>query len=159
MEIRVGQGFDIHALAVGRPLILGGVAIPWEKGLRGHSDADCLMHAIIDAMLGAAGLGDIGEMFPDTDERWRGADSRGLLRVCVARLAKEGWQVVNVDATVIAQAPKLTPYKEAMRANIASEIGIAMERVNVKAKTAERLGALGRGEGIAAEAIVLLRRG
>ncbi|MCX7896462.1 MAG: 2-C-methyl-D-erythritol 2,4-cyclodiphosphate synthase [Rhodocyclaceae bacterium] len=158
VELRIGQGFDIHALVEGRPLILGGVTIPHETGLAGHSDADCLLHAIIDALLGAAGLGDIGGMFPDTDPAWRGADSQRLLALALARIKEAGWRVVNVDATVIAQAPRLSPYIPAMRANLAAVLGLAVERLNIKAKTMERLGALGRGEGIAAEAVVLLQR-
>lgn len=155
-SLRIGQGFDVHALVTGRPLIIGGVTIPYGKGLDGHSDADVLLHAICDALIGAAGLGDIGTHFPDTDSRYAGIDSRKLLRE-VARLVRaRGYRVVNVDATVIAQAPRLAPYIAAMRANIAADLGSAIEDVNVKAKTAEKLGTLGRGEGIAAEAVVLL---
>ena len=156
--MRIGQGFDIHALVAGRKLIIGGVEIPYERGLAGHSDADVLLHAICDALIGAAGLGDIGTHFPDSDPRYRGADSRELLR-SVARLVQgAGWLVVNIDTTIIAQAPKMAPYVARMSENIAGDLGIDPGCVNVKAKTAEHLGALGRGEGIAAEAIALLAR-
>lgn len=158
MDIRVGQGYDVHALVPGRKLILGGVTIPHEKGLLGHSDADALLHAITDAVLGAAGLGDIGRMFPDSDEEWRGADSRVLLRGALAAVRAAGWRVGNLDCTVIAQAPRIAPFVVAMRDNIAADLGIAPERVNVKGKTTERLGFAGRGEGIAAEAVALLCR-
>jgi len=160
MDIRVGQGYDVHALVPGRRLILGGVTIPHALGygLLGHSDADVLLHAITDAILGAAGMGDIGRMFPDTDERWRGADSRLLLRGAVAAVGAAGWQVGNVDSTIIAQAPRIAPYVAAMQANIAADLGIAAGCVNVKGKTTERLGFTGRSEGIAAEAVVLLFR-
>jgi 2-C-methyl-D-erythritol 2,4-cyclodiphosphate synthase len=158
MEIRVGQGYDVHALAPGRKLILGGVTIPYPLGLLGHSDADALLHAITDAILGAAGLGDIGRMFPDTDERWKGVDSRVLLRGAVDEIHAAGWQVGNVDCTVIAQAPRIAPYVTAMRENIAADLGIGVERVNVKGKTNEKLGFLGRGEGVATEAVALLIR-
>lgn len=157
--IRIGQGFDVHALVPGRKLILGGVEIPHDKGLLGHSDADVLLHAITDALLGAAALGDIGRHFPDTDERWRGADSRVLLRSTVGLLAQAGWRVVNVDSTVIAQTPKLAPYIPAMVENIAADLLVAGGDVNVKAKTCERLGFAGRGEGIVAEAVVLIAHG
>jgi len=154
--MRIGQGFDIHALVGGRKLIIGGVEIPYERGLAGHSDADVLLHAICDALIGAAGLGDIGTHFPDSDPRYRGADSRELLRT-VARLVQgAGWQVVNIDTTIIAQAPRMAPYVARMRENIAGDLGLDPGCVNVKAKTAEHLGALGRGEGIAAQAIALL---
>lgn len=158
MEIRVGQGCDVHALVPERKLILGGVTLPYHLGLLGHSDADALLHAITDAVLGAAGLGDIGHMFPDSDERWRGADSRVLLRGALAAVRAAGWRVGNVDCTVIAQAPRIAPHVAAMRANIAADLGIATECVNVKGKTTERLGFLGRGEGIATEAVALLLR-
>ncbi|MEW6514494.1 MAG: 2-C-methyl-D-erythritol 2,4-cyclodiphosphate synthase [Pseudomonadota bacterium] len=158
MEFRVGQGYDVHALVPGRQLILGGVTIPHAMGLLGHSDADALLHAITDAILGAAGLGDIGRMFPDSDARWKGADSRVLLRGAVATVRTAGWRVGNVDCTVIAQAPRIAPHVAAMRDNIAADIGIAPDRVNVKGKTTERLGFAGRGEGIAAEAVALLLR-
>ena len=154
--MRVGQGFDIHALVAGRKLIIGGVQIPYERGLAGHSDADVLLHAICDALIGAAGLGDIGTHFPDTDPRYRGADSRVLLRAVEGLLRAKGLRVVNVDTTIIAQAPKMAPHVARMRENIAADLGIGVGEVNVKAKTAERLGALGREEGIAAEAIALV---
>ncbi|MBI2307655.1 MAG: 2-C-methyl-D-erythritol 2,4-cyclodiphosphate synthase [Rhodocyclales bacterium] len=154
--IRIGQGFDVHALVPGRRLIVGGVDIPHDKGLLGHSDADVLLHAITDALLGAAALGDIGRHFPDTDERWRGADSRVLLRATVALLQQAGWHVVNVDSTVIAQAPKLAAFIPGMVENIAADLLVAGGAVNVKAKTCERLGFAGRGEGIVAEAAVLI---
>jgi len=154
--IRIGQGFDAHALTAGRKLVIGGVAIPHEKGLAGHSDADVLIHAVCDALLGAAALGDIGSHFPDSDTRYKDIDSRRLLRE-VARLLKErGLKAANVDATIIAQAPKMAPHIPAMRANLAADLGIPPEAVNVKAKTTEKLGFVGRGEGIAAEAVVLL---
>lgn len=159
MDVRVGQGWDVHPLVPGRPLILGGVTIPHAMGLHGHSDADALLHAITDALLGAAGMGDIGGMFPDSDARWKGADSRVLLRGALAAVQAAGWQVVNVDSTVIAQAPRIAPHVAAMRANIAADLGVAPDAVNIKGKTAERLGFVGRGEGIATEAVVLLRRG
>ena len=157
-EFRVGQGYDVHPLVPGRKLILGGVDIPHSAGLHGHSDADALLHAITDALLGAAGLGDIGRMFPDTDERLRGADSRVLLRGALASVSAAGWRVGNVDATVIAQAPKIAPYVAAMAANIAADLGIASDCVNVKGKTNERLGFEGRQDGIATQAVVLLVR-
>jgi 2-C-methyl-D-erythritol 2,4-cyclodiphosphate synthase len=158
MDIRVGQGFDVHALVEGRPLILGGVTIPYERGLLGHSDADALLHALCDALLGAAALGDIGRHFPDTDPAWRGADSRDLLRAVASKVRAAGFAVGNVDATIVAQAPRMAPHIPAMVANIAADLGIAPDRVNVKAKTTERLGFTGRGEGIAAEAVALLLR-
>jgi 2-C-methyl-D-erythritol 2,4-cyclodiphosphate synthase len=158
MDIRVGQGFDVHALVEGRPLILGGVTIPYERGLLGHSDADALLHALCDALLGAAALGDIGRHFPDTDPTWRGADSRGLLRAVAAKVRAAGFDIGNVDATIVAQAPRMAPHIPAMVACIAADLGIAPDRVNVKAKTTERLGFTGRGEGIAAEAVALLVR-
>jgi len=157
MDFRVGQGYDIHALVPGRPLIIGGVTIPYERGLLGHSDADVLLHAITDAVLGAAGLGDIGRHFPDTDPDFAGANSRVLLREAMARVGKAGYTLVNVDSTVIAQAPKLAPHIAAMRANIALDLALPEHAVNVKAKTNEKLGYLGRGEGIEAQAIVLLQ--
>lgn len=158
MEIRVGQGYDVHALVPGRKLILGGVTIPHDKGLLGHSDADALLHALTDALLGAAGLGDIGRMFPDSDEKWRGADSRILLRGALEAVRSAGWRVGNVDCTVIAQAPRIAPYVAVMCDNIAADLGVASDCVNVKGKTTERLGFVGRGEGIAAEAVALLLR-
>jgi 2-C-methyl-D-erythritol 2,4-cyclodiphosphate synthase len=156
MSIRIGNGFDVHALVAGRPLVIGGVTIPFDKGLAGHSDADVLLHAIADAILGAAALGDLGAHFPDTDARWKDADSRDLLRHVVALAGAQGYRVGNVDTTVIAQAPKLAPYIAAMRANIAADLGCAVDQVSVKATTTERLGFTGRGEGIAALAAVLL---
>jgi 2-C-methyl-D-erythritol 2,4-cyclodiphosphate synthase len=154
--MRIGQGFDIHALVPGRKLIIGGVDIPHDRGLAGHSDADVLLHAICDALIGAAGLGDIGTHFPDTDPRYRGADSRVLLRAVNMLLSDAGLRVVNVDTTIIAQAPKMAPHVAKMRENIAADLAIETACVNVKAKTAERLGTLGRGEGIACEAIALV---
>jgi 2-C-methyl-D-erythritol 2,4-cyclodiphosphate synthase len=154
--MRIGQGFDVHPLVPGRKLILGGVDIPNEKGLDGHSDADVLLHALCDALLGAAALGDIGRHFPDTDSRYKNADSRMLLRE-VSRLVQEaGYHIVNIDATIIAQAPKMAPHFPAMVNNIAADLGLSRGQVNVKAKTTERLGYAGRGEGIAAEAVALL---
>lgn len=158
LPYRVGQGYDVHALAPGRKLILGGVHIPHHLGLLGHSDADALLHAITDAILGGAGLGDIGGMFPDTGSEWEGADSRALLRGAMAAVRKAGWQVGNIDATVIAQAPRIAPHVAAMCANIAADLGIAAADVNVKGKTNERLGFEGRSEGIAAHAVALLVR-
>ena len=158
INLRVGQGYDVHQLVAGRKLILGGVEIPHTTGLLGHSDADALLHAITDALLGAVALGDIGRHFPDTDPRYAGADSRVLLRGAVALLAEKGWQVVNVDATLIAQKPKLTPYAAAMVANIAVDLGIAEDCVNLKGKTNEKLGYLGREEAIEAQAVVLVAR-
>lgn len=155
---RIGQGYDVHALTPGRKLILGGVEIPFHRGLLGHSDADALLHAITDAILGAAGLGDIGGMFPDTSPQWQGADSRRLLREAMDAVRATGWRVGNVDATIIAQAPRIAPHVAAMRANIAADLGIDAAVVNVKGKTNERLGFEGRGEGIATEAVVLLVR-
>lgn len=157
-EIRVGQGWDVHALVPGRALVLGGVAIPHELGLLGHSDADALLHAITDALLGAAALGDIGRHFPDSDARFQGADSRVLLRHTLDLLRREGWRVVNVDATVVAQRPRLGAHIPAMVANIAADLEVAAERVNVKAKTCERLGFAGREEGMEAQAVALIER-
>lgn len=157
-DIRVGHGFDVHAFAEGRKLIVGGVDIPHERGLAGHSDADVLLHAICDALLGAAGLGDIGRHFPDTDAAFAGIDSRILLRRVAEQLRERGWQAGNVDATIIAQAPKMAPHIEQMTANIAADLGVTIERVNVKATTTEKLGFTGRGEGIAAEAVCLIGR-
>ena len=155
---RVGQGFDVHALVAGRRCIIGGVDIPHGKGLLGHSDADVLLHAITDAVLGAAGLGDIGRMFPDTDAQWAGADSRALLRAAMARVRESGWRVANVDATVICQAPKISPHAAAMCANIAADLEVPLDCINIKGKTTEKLGFTGRGEGIAAQAVALLLR-
>ena len=157
-SLRIGQGFDVHALVTGRPLIIGGVTIPYEKGLLGHSDADVLLHAITDALFGAAALGDIGRHFPDTDPEFKGADSRVLLRESAKRVRAAGYGVVNIDCTIIAQAPKMAPHVAAMAANIAADCGIEVGRVNVKAKTTERLGFTGRGEGIAADAVALLEK-
>ncbi len=156
--MRIGQGFDVHALVAGRPLVIGGVRIAFDKGLAGHSDADVLVHAICDALLGAAGLGDIGVHFPDTDPAYAGADSRELLKSVVRLLAKEGFRVVNVDSTIIAQAPRMTPHVATMVANISADLAVTAAQVNVKAKTTEALGFAGRGEGIAAEAIALIDR-
>ena len=156
--IRVGQGTDIHALVTERKLIIGGVSIPHELGLLGHSDADVLLHAVIDALLGAAGLGDIGRHFPDTDERYRGADSRVLLRATREMLAETGWTIINVDSTINAQRPKMAPHIPQMVACIADDLQLPVGCVNVKAKTAERLGFVGREEGISADAVVLIER-
>lgn len=157
-DLRIGQGLDVHRLVEGRKLILGGVEIPYEKGLLGHSDADALLHAVTDAILGAAGLGDIGRLFPDTDAAHKDADSRVLLREAMRRVREAGWGVVNIDATIIAQAPKISPYAAQMVAHIAADLGIDTSRVNVKGKTNEKLGHLGRGEGIATQAVALLAR-
>jgi 2-C-methyl-D-erythritol 2,4-cyclodiphosphate synthase len=154
--MRIGQGFDVHALVPGRKLIVGGVEIPFDRGLAGHSDADVLLHAITDALLGAAALGDIGRHFPQDDVRYAGADSRALLRAAMAKVAAAGYGVANVDATIIAERPKMAPHIPAMIGNIAADLGLKSGQVNVKAKTTERLGFTGRGEGIAAEAVVLL---
>jgi len=155
---RIGQGFDVHALVEGRPLILGGVRIAHTHGLKGHSDADALLHAITDALLGGAGLGDIGRLFPDTDPQFLGVDSRVLLRDAYQRVLLAGWQLVNLDATIHAQAPKIGPHAATMVANIAKDLGVDTRDINIKAKTNEGLGHLGRKEGIAANAVVLLRR-
>lgn len=157
--IRVGLGSDIHALAEGRKLIVGGVEIPHPRGLLGHSDADVLVHAIIDALLGAAALGDIGRLFPDTDERYRGADSRVLLRAVRERLDVAGWRIVNLDATIHAERPKMAPHIPAMAACIAADLGVAESCVSLKAKTGEKLGFVGREEGISSDAVVLIERG
>ncbi len=154
--MRIGQGFDVHALVIGRPLIIGGVTIPFERGLAGHSDADVLLHAITDALLGAAALGDIGRHFPDSDARYKGADSRVLLRDTVRLLVDRGFRIVNVDSTVIAEAPRLASHIPFMVTNIATDLGIDATRVSVKAKTSERLGFVGRGEGIVAQAVALI---
>jgi 2-C-methyl-D-erythritol 2,4-cyclodiphosphate synthase len=149
----VGIGFDSHRFAAGRRLVIGGVEIPYERGLDGHSDSDVLAHAVIDALLGAAGLGDIGEHFPDTDERWRDADSMQMLTSVVERVNAYGFKVVNVDCTVVMEAPKLLPYKAAIRESLAAVLGIELARVNVKASTGERMGFIGRGEGVATLAV------
>ena len=154
--MRIGHGYDVHRLVEGRPLILGGVTIPYEKGLLGHSDADVLLHAVSDALLGAAGLGDIGKHFPDTDPQYKGADSMELLRVVVRRVLEKGYRISNIDVTMIAQKPKLRPHIEAMEQNIAAAVGIAPDRVNVKATTEEQLGFTGTGEGMRCHAVCLL---
>ncbi|MGQ0710167.1 MAG: 2-C-methyl-D-erythritol 2,4-cyclodiphosphate synthase [Rhodoferax sp.] len=156
MKMRVGEGWDVHALVPGRALVLGGVHIPFEKGLLGHSDADVLLHAITDAVLGAAGLGDIGRHFPDTDAQYRGADSAVLLAVAMQRVREAGWTIVNLDSTVVAQAPKLAPHMAAMRQRIAQVLGVGEDQVNVKAKTAEKMGPVGEGHAMEARAVVLL---
>lgn len=158
MMLRVGQGFDVHALVKGRPLIIGGVSIPHTHGLLGHSDADVLLHAITDAVLGAAAMGDIGRLFADTDPQYKGADSRVLLRDAFARVEKAGWSVVNVDATIHAQAPKIMPYAAQMAANIKCDLKLDEGCVNIKGKTNEGLGFLGRKEGIAATVVVLIQK-
>ena len=155
---RIGEGWDVHALVPGRPLVIGGVTLAHTHGLLGHSDADVLLHAITDALLGAAGLGDIGTHFPDTDARFQGADSAALLAEALARVQAAGWRVGNVDATVVAQAPRLAPHRAAMVARIAALLGVEPDRVNVKAKTAERLGPVGQGAAIEARAVLLLLR-
>lgn len=156
--MRIGQGFDVHALVPGRKLIIGGVDIPFARGLLGHSDADVLLHAVTDALLGAAGLGDIGRHFPDSDPRFKDADSRQLLREADRLIREAGYHTVNIDATVIARAPRMAPHVAAMAANIAADIGIEAGCVNIKAKTTESLGFTGRGEGIAAQVIALIER-
>lgn len=155
---RVGIGYDVHRLVTGRPLIVGGVHVPCAKGLLGHSDADVLLHAITDAVLGAAALGDIGVYFPPTDVKWKDADSRELLRVAVSHVRAAGWDVINLDATVVCEAPKLLPHVAAIRASIAEAVGIAVTCVSVKGKTSEGLGFTGRGEGIAAHVVALIER-
>lgn len=156
--MRIGEGYDVHRLAENRRLVLGGVEIPYEKGLLGHSDADALLHALMDAMLGALALGDIGKHFPDTDERYRGIDSRELLRHTAALVREKGWELGNADMTIIAQAPKMAPHIQAMRANIATDLDTDIDNISVKATTEEKLGFTGAGEGIAARAVVLLKR-
>ncbi len=156
-EYRIGQGYDVHRLVETRPLIIGGVNIPWEKGLLGHSDADVLAHAVMDALLGAAALGDIGHLFPDSDPAYSGADSLKLMERVSALLQEKGWEIINVDSTVVAQRPKLAPHIGVMRENMASALGIGADRVSVKATTEEHLGFTGREEGIAAQAVALLR--
>jgi 2-C-methyl-D-erythritol 2,4-cyclodiphosphate synthase len=156
---RIGEGWDVHALVPGRPLIIGGVHVPHHQGLLGHSDADVLLHAITDALLGAAALGDIGRHFPDTDERFKGANSSALLAEAARRVRGAGFEIGNVDSTVIAQAPKLAPYMDAMRDGIAGTLGVAHHQVNVKAKTAEKIGPVGQGLSIEARAVALLTTG
>lgn len=153
---RIGHGYDVHRLTEGRPLVLGGVTVPYEKGLLGHSDADVLLHALMDALLGAAALGDIGHLFPDTDERYLGADSRALLRETARFLTENGFVIGNVDATLVAQRPKIAPYIPQMRENIAVDLGIPLDAVSVKATTEEHLGFTGSGEGMAAHAVALV---
>lgn len=157
MQLRIGHGFDVHALVPGRALILGGVSVPYERGLAGHSDADVLLHSICDALLGAAALGDIGRHFPDTDARFEGADSRLLLRHCRQLVQGKGFTVGNVDATIVCQRPKLADHIPQMRAHIAADLAVDLDAVNIKATTTEQLGYTGRGEGIAAHAVVLIR--
>ena len=157
-EMRVGIGYDSHRLVEGRPLILGGVRVPFEKGLQGHSDADVLLHAISDALCGAAGLPDIGQLFPDTDSQWKDADSWRLLQVITHRARGAGWQVGNVDAVLIAQRPKIAPFVPQMRERIAQALDVAIEQVNVRGKTAENMGALGEGLGMAAHAVCLVQK-
>ena len=156
--IRIGHGFDVHQLVEGRKCIIGGVEIAHDKGLLGHSDADVLLHTICDALLGAAGLGDIGRHFPDTDAQYQGADSRALLKQVITLLKNSGFSVGNIDATIIAQAPKMAPHIPQMVANIAADCGVELNRINVKATTTEKLGFTGRGEGIAAEAVCLIQQ-
>ena len=158
MNIRIGEGWDVHALVPGRKLILGGVEIAHSAGLLGHSDADVLLHAITDAVLGAAGLGDIGRHFPDTDAQFKGADSSVLLQEAMRRVRAQGWALVNVDSTIVAQAPKLAPYMVAINAGVAQALGVALGQVNVKAKTAEKLGPVGMGQSIEARAVALLHK-
>ena len=157
--MRVGIGHDTHRLVEGRPLILGGVRIDHPRGLAGHSDADVVLHAVTDALLGAAGLGDIGDIYPDTDPRWQGADSALFLKEALARLNRDGWRVVNLDVIVFAQEPKLGPVKRAVRDNLARLLGLPADAVNVKAKTGERVGAIGRAEAIGCQAVALIGRG
>jgi 2-C-methyl-D-erythritol 2,4-cyclodiphosphate synthase len=157
VKLRIGHGFDVHAFGAGEAVILGGVRIAHTQALQAHSDGDVLLHALCDALLGAAGLGDIGRHFPDTEAAWAGADSRHLLRRVVTLLAAQGWSAGNADLTLICEAPRVAPHREAMQANIAADLGVEVGQVNVKATTTERLGYLGRGEGIAAHAVVLLQ--
>ena len=156
MNLRIGEGWDTHALVTGRPLVLGGIVIPHTHGLLGHSDADALLHAITDALFGAAALGDIGRHFPDTDPAFKGADSGVLMAECARRVRAEGWEIVNVDSTIVAQAPKMAPHIGAMRQRIAALLGIDVSRVNVKAKTAEKMGPVGEGRAIETRAVCLL---
>ena len=156
MTFRIGEGWDVHALVPGRKLVLGGVDIPHSSGLLGHSDADVLLHAITDAVLGAVGLGDIGRHFPDTDAQFKGADSRVLLQEAMRRVRAKGWELVNVDSTIVAQAPKLAPHMAAIHAGVAQALGVTLDQVNVKAKTAEKLGPVGMGQSMEARAVALL---
>jgi 2-C-methyl-D-erythritol 2,4-cyclodiphosphate synthase len=156
MNMRIGEGWDVHALVPGRKLILGGVEIAHATGLMGHSDADVLLHAITDAVLGAAGLGDIGRHFPDTDAQFKGADSSVLLQEAMRRVREKGWELVNVDSTIVAQAPKLAPHMAAINAGVAKALGVALDQVNVKAKTAEKLGPVGMGQSMEARAVAML---
>ena len=158
MNLRIGEGWDVHALVPGRALILGGVQVAHTHGLLGHSDADVLLHAITDAVLGAAGLGDIGRHFPDTDAQFKGADSSVLLAQAMQRVRAQGWTLVNVDSTIVAQAPKLAPHMQAIQASVAKALGVDLEQVNVKAKTAEKLGPVGMGQSMEARAVVLLHK-
>lgn len=158
MNLRIGHGYDVHRLVAGRALILGGVNIPWSKGLQGHSDADVLAHAVMDAILGAAAMGDIGMLFPDNDPTYQGADSLGLLREVMRRVREAGYEIVNIDATVLAQAPKLSPHKQQMRQNLAEAAGVDVSQISVKATTEEGLGFTGSGEGIAVHAFALLTK-
>ena len=158
MKLRIGEGWDTHALVIGRPLVLGGVSIPHSHGLLGHSDADALAHAITDALFGAAGFGDIGRHFPDTDVAFKGADSMRLLAEAALRVRSAGFEIANIDSTVVAQAPKLAPHIDAMRSRLAAALGIAVDQVNVKAKTAEQMGPVGEGRAIEARAVCLLRQ-
>ena len=158
MNIRIGEGWDVHALVPGRKLILGGVEIAHSAGLLGHSDADVLLHAITDAVLGAAGLGDIGRHFPDTDAQFKGANSSVLLQEAMRRVREKGWELVNVDSTIVAQAPKLAPHMAAINAGVAQALGVGLDQVNVKAKTAEKLGPVGMGQSIEARAVALLHK-
>ncbi len=158
MNLRIGEGWDVHALVPGRILILGGVEIPHTAGLLGHSDADVLLHAITDAVLGAAGLGDIGRHFPDTDARFKGADSAVLLAEAMRRVRDKGWELVNIDSTIVAQAPKLAPHMADIQASVARALGVSPDQVNVKAKTAEKLGPVGQGHSMEARAVALLRQ-
>ena len=158
MNFRIGEGWDVHALVAGRKLVIGGVDIPFHLGLLGHSDADVLLHAITDAVLGAAGLGDIGRHFPDTDAQFKGADSSVLLAEAMRRVRERGWELVNVDSTIVAQAPKLAPHMAAINASVAQALGVQPDQVNVKAKTAEKLGPVGMGQSMEARAVALLKK-
>ena len=158
MQLRVGQGIDVHRFAAGRRLVIGGVTIPYERGLDGHSDADVLLHSITDALLGAAGKGDLGTYFPDTDQKWKDADSRELLRIAWKEVKEEGWRVQNVDSTILAEAPRMFPHIEKMRENISSDLGITVSQCAIKATTTETIGAVGRKEGVMASSVILLTR-